>query len=487
MRKGFFYPKIKQLFKGEFKRKKYVFFPIEILDREIVYRLYSAVELANSMDDVVIVIAPLHMTNKLVKLFHDSLYVGKHIFQTEYPYDKSLYHRIKSRNFRYIYHDEEGAVYPKINDDHFNDTLFRRLNPDSLQENDLMFLWGEHQKETYLKKKPGLQSIIHVTGHPRFDINKKYSDLYLSYDISTEVIKDSNKSYILVCSSKPLPFSYDHLINYFNVSKYSSLSDESKIQKNKIISDNCLAEIDLINCTIELAKRYTSETIVFRLHPVCNDQIIKIYKLIFKSVKNIVINYSTPSDVVICNSKILLHSGCTTSIQAYLMNIPIINIHSDNISYTVASNLGFRANNKNDIFTLVDDVINNRESGACQNPADDDIQMLLSLSEASNPDIYNQAICKSLSEIRLSIIYLRHLIERFIMFTRIRFMGLQISSSLFLRKIVSNNVDIDLFASKHLNIFTDWSCYVFNYFNSKRNKSCKMTKINRYCIIIKKK
>ena len=112
-----------------------------------------------------------------------------------------------------------------------------------------------------------------------------------------------------------------------------------------------------------ISKEMPNEKFLIRPHPF-EDKFD--YQEIVKANHNVFFDQSLTSIEAITKSKALIHLDCTTSIEAYFLNKPIINlywIHKESkYSYTPAKTNGYLAKNANDVKRTIEKLnINNNK------------------------------------------------------------------------------------------------------------------------------
>ena len=168
-----------------------ILFPIEIIFREMDYKLILAAMCVSKSSTVYI--GQHDYLYYVSKYMTGGLYVGKNsmrranIFNEENIFNpKSDGHwlserhiDLKERGISVLHLDEEGAIwYGKEKELTFWLTK-RRCDITALDENDTMCTYGDFQNSIYKKHTKVKSKNIITTGHPRFDIlREKYRQYY---------------------------------------------------------------------------------------------------------------------------------------------------------------------------------------------------------------------------------------------------------------------------------------------------------------------
>ena len=145
-------------------------FPIEILNRELDYRLFLAAMCAANGSRVVL--GQHNVLHKLLPQFHSGIYVGKNIFPTLFniPGVARLYNALAERDFGLVHLDEEGAVFLGGEEEAWRHALLLRLDPRVLSTDDEVCVWGRFQERVFNALDPPPVVRVSTTGHPRFDL-----------------------------------------------------------------------------------------------------------------------------------------------------------------------------------------------------------------------------------------------------------------------------------------------------------------------------
>ena len=149
-----------------------IIIPIETVVRELPYKISLASGLNGSLNEIV-VIAPKRICFYLIKIFgNKAIYFDKGYHEGE---SEKIYSLVKARNGIIVSLDEEGAVdYPDWR------TLRRRYSETLVKYADVVFFWGEKQKEFFQKKLGSSKSKLVLSGHPRFFIDAEQNENHVS-------------------------------------------------------------------------------------------------------------------------------------------------------------------------------------------------------------------------------------------------------------------------------------------------------------------
>jgi hypothetical protein len=168
---------------------------------------------------------------------------------------------------------------------------------------------------------------IHVTGNPRNDLLRP--ELQPFYHAEVGNLRDAYGNFVLVNTN------FNHVNAYFPAQNlFRPVSDDSEaLEFGKAavgmpreyaegLRDHKQSILDAFKEMIpQLEKRLPDHQIVVRPHPTENQQV---YKDIAARCKNV--HVTNEGNVVpwLLASKAVIHNGCTTGVEAYMMGIPAI-------------------------------------------------------------------------------------------------------------------------------------------------------------------
>jgi len=219
--------------------------------------------------------------------------------------------------------DEEALVHLPP------DTYFsRRLSPVAMNCVSHLFAWGENNAELwrqYPERRAG--TVIHVTGNPRSDLLRQ--EMHRFYDSQVEEIHRAHGDFILINTNFAWVNAFLPDRNLFQPVKEPG--EEPKFGKGARGMIRELAE-ELRNfkqaifeafqkLIPALEKTLPNYTIIVRPHPTESQDT---YRKIAARCERV--RVTNEGNVVpwIMASRALIHNGCTTGVEAYLMRIPAI-------------------------------------------------------------------------------------------------------------------------------------------------------------------
>lgn len=377
-----------------------ILFPIETLIRELDYKLILAHSVAKSEKNVVCYVGAFQNIHRLAKHFKGGLYVGKTIF-TRLAKDESRKHykQFKKNDFDIIYLHEEGAVWQGNEDDWIaiNKSLY---DVNSFDENDVVCVWGDFQKQIDLNRtsKPVR---IEVTGHPRFDLNRNYNFLY---EKEAKRLKDKYGDFLLVNGNFSIA---NHGVGIDEILKIN-LSTETDFftVKKRILNkytDNCLRLGKMVELVVKIASSYPSMNIVYRPHP---SEGLEFYRKVFSGIANIHVIQSETVGPFIIASKILLHDGCSTSLEAYAANKLVINYKpvSSEYDYYLPNHIGYTLKTEESVLELINKSYSSDSWSAPLVNSDKALALFKNFTNENTFKLFTSVIVEKIRNKRLSSI-----------------------------------------------------------------------------------
>lgn len=229
---------------------------------------------------------------------------------------------------------EEGLIYQSS-----DVYLSRRVWPETLSKLSALVAWGERSKEDLNVVARPLGLHAQALGNPRFDLLR--CGLRGFYDPQVNRIKEKIGDIILVntnfSSVNPAPECAGRTKPVDPKSDGSHTQSAEKFERfqglRREVFDDFTAMVP------DLAARFRDKVIVVRPHPA---ECPKIWERVAQNQKNILVTREGPVVPWILASKALIHNGCTTAVEAALMDrCPI--------AYCQATESGLEAILANDI------------------------------------------------------------------------------------------------------------------------------------------
>jgi surface carbohydrate biosynthesis protein len=297
-----------------------VLFPIEIINRELDFRLWLAVLYASPGRRI--------WVGQHDEIFYISehlrggIYVGKNMFLTPAPADASRYRAFKDRGFTMLHLDEEGlsAGFDRAS---FEKYVAWRLDASVLSSDDYVCTWGDAQRDFYRTKHVAPDK-VRTTGHPRFDLYDPEHRAY--YDDDVAKLRARYGEFILFNTNFP------HSNNALGVGEVFKSADwynhddvDARMNHFTGWAHQVHLLANLVKLVNAMAVKWPNKTIVVRPHP---NEDWGYYETIFYDLKNVVVVHEGSVGPWLFASNVLIHHACTTAIEAHLSDIPIIDYKS---------------------------------------------------------------------------------------------------------------------------------------------------------------
>lgn len=236
-------------------------------------------------------------------------------------FDKLFLHEVQKINGRIFYFHDEGGAF-RVNG---YDRECRLAYPSDLFIKEVfekVYFWGEAQNEIF--KNEEWINKTKVIGCPRFDL---YQDVKKS-----PTLTNINDKYILINTRfsnvqtvKDDPSSLSKRMLEIRI-EGGELESKSK---SEIISEmffrwrtSARDFVEFIEMISKVCLMYPKEQFLLRPHPA---EDVEWYRENFSLIENLTIDNSGDVKDVFSNTKLLIHSECTTGLEADLQGIPSIN------------------------------------------------------------------------------------------------------------------------------------------------------------------
>jgi surface carbohydrate biosynthesis protein len=197
------------------------------------------------------------------------------------------------------------------------DYVERRVWGETLKTVDYLFLWGERQKkdlEGFLDQVRAYD----VTGNPRFDLlHPRFNKCWEAQELD---IKQKYGDFVLFTSRFGA-------VNHFRRDLEGTLE-----RRTAIFTGEALQKVperfqflralflDYVNAVELMARRYPNYQFIVRPHPLENaDE----WRSLFKDFDNVLIRDGGSAIPWLSAARCVIHSACTTGIEAYILNRPV--------------------------------------------------------------------------------------------------------------------------------------------------------------------
>jgi surface carbohydrate biosynthesis protein len=254
-----------------------------------------------------------------INAFPQSIYLSKSM-----TIRSLLFFRVaKKFGHEIITWDEEALVHLPP------ETYFsRRLNPKAIRYVSHLFAWGEDNKDLW-RQYPDLPDKLpsHVTGNPRSDMLR--IELQPFYENEVDKIQAKYGNFILINTNFNHVNAYGPDMNLFKPTKGSgqnpTFGRAARGMSRKYaagLRDHKQAVFEHFKQLIpNLEKAFSDYNIVVRPHPTENHNV---YNKIASQCERVFVTNDGNVVPWLMATKAVIHNGCTTGVEAYVMRVPAI-------------------------------------------------------------------------------------------------------------------------------------------------------------------
>jgi surface carbohydrate biosynthesis protein len=364
-----------------------IFFPIETIKRELDYKMLLACLVLEKNQEVII--AQHDRIEKIMLKSNNGVYIGKNIMKNQRTLkanndEYSIFNKVKKNNISIVFLDEEGGVYAG-GPNRIKEVLGERLDVNILHSDDLVCTWGDFQSEYYNKRlNTNNDCRVMSTGHIKFEFTKsKYFGFYK--EKSDEYLMKYG-SYILIDTH----FSYANnaygISDTFTIRHGYGPTIKEKLKLTEYWADEQIKIAYFVTLAKKISVKFPELNIIFRPHP---SEDFNYYNSIFSKIDNVFVNNEGEVVPWILGAKCLIHDHCTTSIEAHMMKVPVINYAVNNSqkhdSY-LTKMIGTKCESENEVLNCIKDIIIDDENYKGINYFGENQLSLLSNLRKRNPN-----------------------------------------------------------------------------------------------------
>ena len=328
---------------------KLVYLPIEFSSRELDSKASLAAHLANNGFSVVI--------GQQWELYKQLTNLPKGIFLFK-SHNKIHLSAMKiAKQYGHLNIAMEEEVMAICDEQSMKKASFK----DIYKYIDFIFCHGEFEKSFHLNESCDKSKLI-VTGNPRIDLLKdKYRVIYQE---KIRSIHNKYGNYVLVNTNFGIKNSiWKNLQDVINIHIRSgaiNVNDPISIKDFNVYlewEDNCFKEID------RLVKKLSSDTnlnIIVRPHP---GEFIQKAEEQFKGLKNVFVVRDGSHVPWTLGSEMLIHTSCTTGLEASVANKFAISVNPNNIWYSdqiLSNQINLNIKTYQETFSRITDYIKNK-------------------------------------------------------------------------------------------------------------------------------
>lgn len=290
---------------------------VEIIARELDSRLMVAGLLASRGH--MIIVGMHHYLMGVAERIPGCIYLGKNLVPP-YLLDTADYRRFKATGGRVAHLETEGAVYAG-DETEWQRTVLDRFDPSILAPDDRICAWGDFQARTFAHAAPDRAGIIHVTGNPGFAMHRPpYRQFYEAF---ANTLRAQYGDFILINTNFGRFNGQLGLAHVFSPAVgYRAENSVGRLMAVRAWASDTLRASQFVLMMHELSTAMPDRTIILRPHPAEN---IEFYRTVVHDVPNVRIVREGPVAAWLQACQVLIHDGCTTGLEAFLLGTPIIN------------------------------------------------------------------------------------------------------------------------------------------------------------------
>ena len=290
--------------------KKWIIIPIEVKVRDCDSRLLIAYEALNNGFNVII--GDQRQIYQHIDKLPRSIYYDKSAAQNKI----NFYKKLTSKGFIIVSQDEEGLSCVNNREKY----LKQRVCEETLKLLKKQFTWGKTEIDVLKSRYPHYKQKFRSTGNPRIDLlRQKFRSIYKDNIVQ---IKKEYDDYIIFNSS----FTVNHKLGKENLFTLWKNLGRVKNNKEKVFYENRIDFFErtfnqFVDLIIMTSKKFPQKKILVRPHPAEDE---KFWLDLSSKYKNICIRKDGNVYPWIIAADIVIHSSCTTGIEAYIAGTPVI-------------------------------------------------------------------------------------------------------------------------------------------------------------------
>lgn len=318
-----------------------IYLHIEILVRELDSNLLLACLAAKRGHQVFISNLSDLDTGLKMGLISPGVFHTKSLTPNNKKIDK--HQTLKDKGFAITSIDQEA----NLSDYGYDRFAKTRYSKKSIDQVSAVFCWGLEDTESIKKMYPQFSSKIFMTGSPRVDL---WRPTFRDYWNKSE--KLSQKPFLLISSNMGLTdyTSWFDRLKFMKEAGYVERDPDTYKREFKMRSDDYKRSIALIDAITYLGNNNEDKfDIIFRPHPTEN---VDEWNFLLKEIPNVKVIREGAINKWVNNSFAILHSGCTTALEATVSQKPVITFDPFKPSLylgQLANKLGYRVETFEDI------------------------------------------------------------------------------------------------------------------------------------------
>lgn len=286
--------------------QKTIYLPLELKVREFYPKMWLA--LAASQKGFRSIIGPKSEVQSLTKCLTPGCFFSFGLAQT---YAKT-FKELKKQGHIVCVIDEEGLVT-------LNDDLYARyrISPTTIHSSDLIFCWGKRQESIIKPLDTSKHSYLFRSGNPRFDLLRP--EFRTLFDCEVDQLKKQHGRFILINTNFGTSNHFmglDYSIKSLRNKGWMSTPEDEKYFLDRIRWQKKILN-EIVKVLPEIERSFPEHNIIIRPHP-SEDQVV--WQKVVAALSRTRVIHSGNVIPWILASEVLLHNGCTTAVEAFLLN-----------------------------------------------------------------------------------------------------------------------------------------------------------------------
>ncbi|WP_272480005.1 surface carbohydrate biosynthesis protein [Aquibacillus koreensis] len=354
-------------------KKGIIYLPVEVKVRELDAKLLLAYYAAKN--GFLVVIGDHEMVEIATGKFKQGIFFSK-----GYPHGfrKRVITSAINNGHTVVELDEEGLIMNRKR------YLRDRMKKDMLQLVTHEYCWGGNQKDIIIDAYPEYREKCHVVGNPRFDLLKpKFRDIY---NDDAENIKQLHGDFVLINT---------------RFSQYNSANGKKENVHFRHIKKLFYYFIEMIK---NICEKFPDLNFIVRPHP---GEDFSSYRKALSQYKNVHVIHEGNIIKWILASRVIIHNGCTSGIEAFLLGKPVISyvpITTNKIESNLPNTLGVKATSITSVQNYLSHLLdqpNINENNFDENEVEDTERELFSYIQWSKDNYSYESIIDLCNTIKL--------------------------------------------------------------------------------------
>jgi surface carbohydrate biosynthesis protein len=321
-----------------------VILPSETQSREFEAKLLLALALAER--GVPTYVGSRMAIHNAIHTFPASIYVAKDFRKPS----NRIFNIMRDLGHHIVAWDEEAVLF--FNAQEFHE---RRVHAPTYGMVEALFAWGP-ENGSYLRTAPGYdgRTPIHDVGNPRLDMLRR--ELHAYYDVEVEKLKARFGPFVLVNTNfgKLNHAVASYVVRPGGTDKSVGGAITPFMQR---AWTHRLGIFESFKKMVPfLANNLPGRSIIIRPHPAENHQT---WRDVAAGFENVHVIHEGPVQNWLLAADALVHNGCTTGIEGYLMGIPVVaymELQDSKFDLALANDLSEKVNSLDDLLARLNEL-----------------------------------------------------------------------------------------------------------------------------------